>query len=122
MFNQRYAGRNYRFAYSAMMVPGIFLMNGWVKHDLQTGESEELSLPPGRYCSETPFAPRVGAIDEDDGYLVSFIIDENTNSSECVILDAKRIGDGPVARVKLPHKVPSGTHSCWAGRELLGGH
>ena len=58
--------------------PGWFLFNGFVKHDLETGESWELNLPEGRYASEAPFAPRIGAKDEDDGYLVSFIIDENT--------------------------------------------
>ena len=119
MFNQRHAGRSYRFAYSAMMVPGLFLMNGWVKHDLETGKSWEFKLPPGRYCSETPFAPRAGAVGEDDGYLVSFIIDENNGTSECLILDAARIEAGPVARVRLPHKISSGTHSCWAPRESL---
>ena len=118
-FNQRYAGRNYRYAYSATLVPGMFLFNGWVKHDLETGKSWELKLVPGRYGSESPFAPRAGAVEEDDGYLVSFIIDENTGTSECVVLDAKRIEDGPVARIALPHKISSGTHSCWARREML---
>jgi carotenoid cleavage dioxygenase-like enzyme len=121
MFNPLYAGRKYRYAYSAMMFPGMFLMNGWVKHDLETGESQELKLAAGRFCSETPFAPRVGGTDEDDGYLISFIIDENTNSSECWIIDAKKFEAGPVARIRLPAKISSGTHSCWAGREQLGG-
>ena len=121
MFNQRYAGRKYRYAYSTTSVPGWFLFNGFVKHDLETGESWELKLAPGRYASEAPFAPRVGAVDEDDGYLVSFITDENTGRSECIIIDAKRLQDGPVARVALPHKLCSGTHSCWAPREMLAG-
>ena len=120
-FNQRYAGRKYRYAYSVTLVPGMFLFNGWVKHDLKTGKSWELKLAPGRHGRESPFAPRVGAVDEDDGYLVSFIIDQNTGTSECVVLDAKRIEDGPVVRIALPHKISSGTHSCWAGREMLVG-
>ncbi len=119
MFNQRYAGRKYRYAYSTTSVPGWFLFNGFVKHDLDTGESWELKLEPGRYASEAPFAPRVGAMDEDDGYLVSFITDENTGRSECLVIDAKRIQDGPVCRIALPHKICSGTHSCWAPREML---
>ena len=121
MFNQRYAGQKYRYAYSVTFEPGMFLFNGWVKHDLKTGKSAELKLAQGRYASESPFAPRMGSVDEDDGYLLSFIIDENTRTSECVVLDAKRIEDGPVARIALPHKISSGTHSCWAGREMLRG-
>ncbi|HEX7760246.1 MAG TPA: carotenoid oxygenase family protein [Caulobacteraceae bacterium] len=119
MFNQRYAGRKYRYAYSTTSLPGWFLFNGFVKHDLDTGESWELKLAPGRYASEAPFAPRVGAVDEDDGYLVSFITDENAGRSECLVIDAKRIQDGPVCRIALPHKICSGTHSCWAPREML---
>ena len=118
-FNQRHAGKKYRYAYSALLESDMFLMRGWVKHDLQTGASRTLKLPQGVYCSESPFAPRVGAVDEDDGYLVSFITDENTQSSECWILDARCIQDGPVARIALPHKIKSGTHACWASRELL---
>ena len=60
---------------------------------------------------------KVGAVDEDDGYLVSFIIDENKGTSECLIVDAKRFE--VVCRIALPHKLSSGTHSVWAGREML---
>ena len=119
-FNQRYAGRKYRYSYSCTFKPGWFLFTGWVKHDLDTRESWQYKLPDGLYCSESPFAPRAGARDEDDGCIVSFVIDENRGTSECWVLDAKRIQDGPVARVALPHKISSGTHSCWAGREVLG--
>lgn len=117
--NQRFAGRSYRYAYSTKSKPGWFLFSGFVKHDLQTGESIELDLAPGRYGSEAPFAPRIDAKDEDDGYLVSFIIDENTGKSECVLIDCKRFADGPVARIALPHKICSGTHACWADRAFV---
>lgn len=119
MFNQDYAGRFYRYAYSTTTKPGWFLFNGFVKHDLVTGESWQLTLEPGRYASEAPFAPRVDATDEDDGYLVSFIIDENKGTSECVLIDCKRFADGPVCRIALPHKISSGTHSHWASRKSL---
>lgn len=38
----------------------------------------------------------------------------NTQTSECVGLDAGNIAAGPVARMMLPHPISSGTHSCWA--------
>ena len=117
MFNQKYAGRKYRYAYSSLAKPGWFLFNGYVKHDLQTGQSWEYKLGADQYGSEAPFAPRIGAKDEDDGYLVSFVIDEAKGTSECVLFDAKRITDGPVCRLGLPHKIMSGTHSCWASGE-----
>ena len=119
MFNQRYAGKPYRYAYSTTAKPGWFLFTGFVKHDLETGESWSVDLPEGRYASEAPFVPRIGATDEDDGYLVSFIIDETKQTSECVLIDCKRFEDGPVVRIALPHKLSSGTHSVWADRAFI---
>ncbi|HEX4179202.1 MAG TPA: carotenoid oxygenase family protein [Caulobacteraceae bacterium] len=119
--NGRFAGREYRYGYSTVAEPGWFLFTGFVKNDLLTGQSTQHVLPKGVYASEAPFAPRTGAVDEDDGYLVSFLTDENTGRSECILLDAKRIEAGPVCRIALPHKLCSGTHACWAARERLGG-
>ncbi|WP_397420276.1 carotenoid oxygenase family protein [Phenylobacterium sp.] len=119
MFNQRYAGKPYRYAYSTFTKPGWFLFKGFVKHDLETGQSWSLTLPEGQYASEAPFVPRINATDEDDGYLVSFIINEAAGTSECVLIDCKRFEDGPVVRIALPHKISSGTHSVWADREFI---
>lgn len=119
MFNQRFAGRPYRYAYSTVAKPGWFLFTGFVKHDLESGRSWRYDLPEGCYGSEAPFAPRIGAADEDDGYLVSFVIDENSGTSECILIDARRFEDGPVVRIALPHKICSGTHSVWADRAFL---
>ena len=119
MMNQRYLGLPYRYAYSTTSKPGWFLFTGFVKHDLVTGESWEVQLTDGRYASEARFAPRVGTTDEDDGYLVSFVTDENRGTSECILIDCKRFDDGPVCRIALPHKISSGTHAHWADRTVL---
>jgi carotenoid cleavage dioxygenase len=119
MINQRLAGRKYRYVYSTTLKPGWFLFDGFVKSDVQSGESWSYRLGEGRYASEAPFAPRLGAKDEDDGYLVSFVTDENSGTSECILLDARHIEDGPVCRIALPHKLCSGTHSCWADRAYI---
>jgi carotenoid cleavage dioxygenase len=119
MMNQRYLGQPYRYAYSTTSKPGWFLFNGFVKHDMLTGDSWSLQLPEGVYGSEAPFASRVGAVDEDDGYLVSFVTDENRGTSECILIDCKRFEEGPVCRIALPHKISSGTHAHWADRSVL---
>ncbi len=119
MINQQYAGRKNRYVFSVQSKPGWFLFTGFVKHDLETGTSENVQLEPGRYASESPFAPRINSQSEDDGYLVSFIIDENTGTSECILIDAKKFSEGPVCRIKLPHKISSGTHSTWVARDQL---
>jgi carotenoid cleavage dioxygenase len=119
MINSRHGGRKYRYAYSTLAEPGWFLFKGFTKTDAETGRTSEHTLAPNRFASEAPFAPRVGATEEDDGYLVSFVTDENTGTSECILLDARHIEDGPVCRIALPHKLCSGTHACWAPREQL---
>ena len=117
--DSRVAGRKHRYVYSTTSKPGWFLFNGFVKHDLETGATSELMLAEGRYASEAPFAPRVGGVVEDDGYLVSFVTDENSGTSECILIDAQDLAAGPVCRIALPHKISSGTHSCWTERALL---
>jgi carotenoid cleavage dioxygenase len=39
------------------------------------------------------------------------------NRSECILIDAKDIEAGPVCRIILPHRISSGTHTCWASGE-----
>ncbi|BFM11276.1 carotenoid oxygenase family protein [Simiduia litorea] len=118
-FNQQYAGRKSRYVYSVWGEPNWFLFSGLVKHDLETGESWSLPFGEQRFGSEAPFAPRVNAKDEDDGYLVSFITDMKADRSECVLIDAKNIEAGPVCRIILPHRICSGTHATWASGESI---
>ena len=66
-----------------------------------------------------PFAPRVGAPTRTSGYLVSFITDMAQDLSECVLIDARDIEAGPVCRIRLPHRISSGTHATWASAESL---
>ena len=66
MINQRFAGRKYRYAFSTVSKPGWFLFEGFVKHALVAGTAETYRLPEGCYASEAPFAPRIGAVAEDD--------------------------------------------------------
>ena len=118
-FNQQTAGEKGRYLYSTTAKPGWFLFTGVVKHDLETGKSWSLGFGANRYGSEAPFAPRIGAKDEDDGYLISFVTDMDADRSECVVIDASDIEAGPVCRIMLPHRISSGTHATWASGESL---
>ena len=121
-FNQQYAGRKTRYLYSTYTKPGWFLFSGVVKHDFETGETWQLDFGEDRYGSEAPFAPRVNAQDEDDGYLVSFITDMKEDRSECILIDAKDVEAGPVCRIILPHRICSGTHATWANGPTVREH
>ena len=120
MINPRVAGQAYRHAYSAIGAHGMFLFTGLIKHDLLRGTHEETHFGDGVFGSEAPFAPRAGGgASEDDGYLLSLVSDMNRDCSECWIYAAQDFTAGPVAKVRLPQRVPSGVHSCWAGRGSL---
>ena len=56
---------------------------------------------------------------DDDGYLITFVVEEATGRSELHVLDAARMGDEPVCRLAVPVRVPTGYHSSWIpGNEL----
>jgi carotenoid cleavage dioxygenase len=46
-----------------------------------------------------------------------FVYDTITEQSEFVILDAKNFCDSPLARIKMPRRVPSGFHGSWMSGE-----
>ncbi|GLZ38698.1 carotenoid oxygenase family protein [Actinokineospora sp. NBRC 105648] len=121
MVNSHYAGRPYRYAYASTGEPGWFLFDGLVRHDLHTGGEERYRYGPGVFGSETAVAPRVGSRAEDDAYLITITTDVNADRSECLVFDSARVGDGPVARIRLPERVSSGTHSTWAAGDRLPG-
>ena len=114
MINAEYLGKPYRYSYNMIAHPGAFLFDGILRYDHRTGQSQQYLFGEGRFGSESPMAPCHDARFEDDGYVVSFVTDMSADRSECVILDARDIGAGPVARILLPHRIGSGTHSCWA--------
>lgn len=121
MINAHYWGKPYRYSYNMLAHPKHFLFDGIVRYDHSSSAMQEYRFGENRFGSESPMAPAVDAAAEDDGYVVSFVSDMNTDSSECIVLDARDIARGPVARIKLPHRISSGTHACWAGAEEIRG-
>jgi len=119
MINPAFAMRPSRYVWSTTTRPGWFLFNGFVRHDTRTGEEDVYRLPEGVYASESPIVPKKGATREDEAYLVTFLIDENSGSSHCAILDAGDIAKGPICRMALPHKISSGVHSTWVEHDQL---
>jgi carotenoid cleavage dioxygenase-like enzyme len=120
--NQGLLGRRSRYAYNMHISPeSTLLFDGLMKYDVETGAAETHWFGEGRWGSEAPFAPRPGAVAEDDGYLVSYVYDEREGRSEVEVLDAADVGAGPLCRIKLPVRVPIGFHATWVPGERLPG-
>ncbi len=116
-------GARSRYSYHPMIAPeATLLFEGVRKHDLSTGTTTEYRYPDGWFGGETPFAPSSDAARtaEDDGYLVTFVAEEATGRSELQVLDARRVEDGPIARVLIPTRVPTGYHTEWVPGADLG--
>jgi carotenoid cleavage dioxygenase len=104
-----------RYAYIPHVAPDTqtLLFDALVKYDTASGKTESHGFGPGRYCSESPFAPRVGGHAEDDGFVVCFVHDARGGNSEAHVLDARNFAGKPLAVIALPQRVPVGFHACW---------
>jgi carotenoid cleavage dioxygenase-like enzyme len=113
-------GERTRYSYHQYLPEDMYTVafRALVKYDHEDGSALRYDYEPGWVASETPFAPRSGASGsgasgEDDGYLVTIATHEDALRSECWVLSAREPERGPLARVKLPSRVPSGFHAKW---------
>lgn len=112
--DDRLTGQPARFGHvTAGEAPGTGPIPGaLLRYDLRTGAVARHDVGPGRTPGEAAFAPaddRPGG----PGWLITYVYDATTDTSDLVILDAEDITAGPVAAVHLPHRVPYGFHGNW---------
>ncbi len=92
------------------------LAQGWldrlVKLDLPEGRRHEWS-EPGRYPGEPVFVPRPGGDEEDDGVVLSIVLDAEAGRSFLLVLDAASLEE--LARADAPHHIPFGFHGQYFG-------
>lgn len=116
--NLNYMGRKGRYSYNVYIDSGNTLkFTGLVKYDTWTGASKKYLFAPHNYGTEAAFAPKKNAKSEDDGYVISYIYNEQENKSELIILDAQHFELGPIARIAIPQRVPMGFHATWISGE-----
>jgi carotenoid cleavage dioxygenase len=92
---------------------------GVCRYDLERDTCQTFHAGMGKWFSEAPFAPRDRWEAEDDGYLVGFMWDDARAESFVSVFDAKDVGQGPIARIRLPQRVPNGFHATWVSRDRL---
>ncbi|WP_197379025.1 carotenoid oxygenase family protein [Mycolicibacterium mengxianglii] len=84
-----------------------------IRYDLTTGSSEVHSFGTGG-PGEAVFVPSTsGPADESNGYYVGYVYEPGRDGSDLVILDAADFAGDPVARIRLPRRVPYGFHGNW---------
>jgi carotenoid cleavage dioxygenase-like enzyme len=102
--------RPYRYVWGNGNGPG-----GWleriVKVDTTDGDALAWS-EPGCYPGEPVFVARPHAEGEDDGVLLSVVLDASAGTSFLLVLDAASLSE--VARAQVPHHIPFGFHGQFA--------
>ncbi len=112
--NDDYVGYKNRYTYAARFrVEDMPTFDGEMKYDNETGEIEMHYFGDHAESGEAVFVPRIGSTKEDDGYVICFVYDRNAGTSECQILDAQNWHADPVAKIKIPQRVPHGFHAAW---------
>ena len=87
-----------------------------VRYDLERDSaSEHRFAADGRRGApdEAVFAPASGQSDELGGWYLTYVYDPVRDGSDLVIIDASDFEGEPVARVRLPRRVPHGFHGNW---------
>ncbi|KAL8536556.1 hypothetical protein ACS0TY_011949 [Phlomoides rotata] len=122
VINPAYVGKKSRYVYAAVGGP-MPKIAGVVKLDLSLSTTGDCTVachlyPPGCYGGEPFFVPKednnpTTAEEEDDGYLVTYVHDENTKESKFLVMDPKSPNLEIIAAVKLPGRVPYGFHGIF---------
>jgi carotenoid cleavage dioxygenase len=111
----RRVGREHRFGYLVQNRPaeGTVDLGGVIKHDFATGRRDVWDPGPTRHGGEWLFVPGDQGTADDEGWLLGYVHDEATATTDLVVLDATAVAAGPVASVRLPQRVPYGFHAAW---------
>ena len=98
VINPQFIGRQNRYIYVASQEPKAVIsakakesvmFTGFVKYDLQEKKiAKHVSYGEERQAGEVVFHPRENAQSEDDGYLMTFVYDPQTEKSEFCLWEA----------------------------------
>lgn len=98
------------------LLPGEYDAIRW--YDSGDGSATSLLWPAGDLSVGEPvFAPSPGAPAGRGGYWLTYATDRTDASSWLLVIPAEDPRSGPVARVRIPVRVPLGLHGNWLPSE-----
>lgn len=87
-----------------------------VRYDMETGTSAAFDCDA--VIGEVVFAPRLGGTEALDGYYLTFASSTGPDRSSWLsVWDAADFPSEPVAKVRIPQRVPNGLHGSWFAAE-----
>jgi carotenoid cleavage dioxygenase-like enzyme len=131
--NERLVGQPYRWAYTVGFEINMRGGQSLYKHDLAgvpTATPGSSPVPvqvptqvhhfgPQRKPGEFVFVPHPRGTAEDQGWLVGYVANLETQLGELHVLDARDVSAPAVAVVALPGRVPMGFHGNWVAASAV---
>lgn len=112
--DERRQGRPFRYGY-AMRGP----MDGLIQYDFAKGKKKIHIHGKGRRGGEGLFVPHPEKKAENAGWVLCYVHDEGSHKTDLVVIDAEDFEAKPIARLRMPQRVPYGFHGTWIpGAEL----
>ncbi|XP_004300716.1 PREDICTED: carotenoid 9,10(9',10')-cleavage dioxygenase 1-like [Fragaria vesca subsp. vesca] len=123
--NEHFTGLKHKYGYTQVIDSGASSLSGMAKFGslakLYLEESnptyqegrikvEYHKFEENNFCSGSVFVPRNGGIKEDDGWIISFVHNEETDETQVHIIDAQNFEGEAIAKITLPQRVPYGFH------------
>ncbi|KAL7784881.1 carotenoid oxygenase [Trichoderma ceciliae] len=108
------AGKPYRYVYTTNNRGLYVFTDSIAKTDVHTKGAVIWSGPRGHSPGEPIFVPRPGGTDEDDGVLLSVVLDGTLEKSYLVCLDARTMEE--LGRAEADFAIPMGLHGAHQGR------
>jgi beta,beta-carotene 9',10'-dioxygenase len=110
---------NYRYVYAASINTqhrkGFY--NQIVKVNIDTGDAATWHVP-GCYPGEPIFVGRPDRKEEDDGVILSVVLDTQAGISFLLVLDAQSFSE--IARAEIPHAILFGYHGAYFPTQIEG--
>ncbi|TWU72035.1 hypothetical protein ED733_001418 [Metarhizium rileyi] len=108
IINPSRAGKSHKYVYGVCSRGVGFWMDAIVKTNIETRDALIWSGPIGHTPGEPVFVPRPGSTDEDDGVILTIVLDGSAQTSYLLCLDAKSLAELGRAETNFP--IPLGLH------------
>jgi carotenoid cleavage dioxygenase len=120
--DDRVCGKRYRLGYATASNRAWDDAHGYnctLSYDLESGKQQLWEYGQAANAGEPVHVADPSSPREEDGYLMCFVNNPGEGAF-LSILRAGRVGEGPVAKVHIPSRVPNGFHANWMQDLRLG--
>jgi carotenoid cleavage dioxygenase-like enzyme len=117
---QRHAGKPYRFVWGVTQSGPESFLDRIVKVEIEGAAAASHVISwgePGCFAGEPVFVPRPDGVSEDDGVVLSVVLDATRRVSFLLVLNASDLSE--VARAEVPHHIPFGFHGNYFSAATL---